>query len=104
MPLVERPEQRPEPQVTAQQLMHAECLLCHTALPSNMQPAMVWCLATQLSWPMTWSLAALLQAALDLFEAQWEELIGMPSWQSAAEDPEVRRRPCCRTVPSYLSE
>ncbi len=40
---------------------------------------------------MTWSLAALLQAALDLFEAQWEELIGMPSRQSAAEDPEVRR-------------
>ena len=33
MPLVERSEQRPEPQVTAQQLMHAECLLCHTALP-----------------------------------------------------------------------
>ena len=30
------------------------------------------------------------QAALDLFEAKWEELIGLPSRQSAADDPEVR--------------
>ncbi|CAK0783440.1 hypothetical protein CVIRNUC_006639 [Coccomyxa viridis] len=27
------------------------------------------------------------QAALDLFEAKWEELIGLPSRQSAADDP-----------------
>lgn len=37
----------------------------------------------------------MLQAALGLFEATWEELIGLPSRQSAAEDPEVT--PLCYT-------
>ena len=37
------------------------------------------------------------QAALNLFEAKWEELIGLPSRQSAADDPEVRNASavCC---------
>jgi hypothetical protein len=30
-----------------------------------------------------------LQAALDLFEAKWEELIGMPSRKSAGDEPDV---------------
>lgn len=30
-----------------------------------------------------------MQAALDLFEATWDELIGMPSRKSAADEPEV---------------
>ena len=40
-----------------------------------------------------------LQAALHLFEAKWEELIGLPSRQSAADDPEVRnaRTVCCKS-------
>ena len=38
------------------------------------------------------------QAALDLFEGKWEELIGLPSRQSAADNPEVRnaRTVCCK--------
>lgn len=31
----------------------------------------------------------MLQAALDLFEAEWEQLVGMPSKQSTADDPQV---------------
>ena len=29
------------------------------------------------------------QAALDLFEAEWDQLVGMPSKQSTADDPQV---------------
>lgn len=33
-----------------------------------------------------------LQAALDLFEATWDELVGMPSRKSAADEPDVSKQ------------
>lgn len=38
---------------------------------------------------MGWGIMVM-QAALDLFEATWDNLIGMPSRQSAADEAEVR--------------
>ena len=35
------------------------------------------------------SILLILQAALDLFEATWDELVGMPSRKSAADEAEV---------------
>ena len=36
--------------------------------------------------------AYLRQAALDLFEAEWDQLVGMPSKDSTEDDPKVRLR------------
>ena len=40
-------------------------------------------MGTNKLWPCMW------QAALDLFEAEWDQLVGMPSKQSTADDPQV---------------
>lgn len=41
---------------------------------------------------MTCSKLFIVQAALDLFEATWDELVGMPSRKSAADEPDVSKR------------
>ena len=38
------------------------------------------------------------KASLELWEANWDQLIGMPSRLSAAEDPETQQVPMCERV------